>query len=450
MRYFILIYLIFLSLNIYSEDNSIFSGYLMSYDYVDITEPLYDAGFFNTKSASGEYLLQDRVGLRLQLRVSTDITKDISVDSSINFEQDVTDTKKDPSTAPSDNFETYFKEGFISIRDILGRIDAKIGRQYIFWGRFEWGGGLDVISPWDFEKMSAEKENFRAALDSAQMFVNFENISFELLFVPIFSPSRMGLKISDTHYESDCSEDASLCLVQKEGEAKPFTLENSEFGIRATINTPFDSETTLSWFKGYDRTFSMFFEQKVASNGNTMIVFTPKYLPIQLFGLDTEFSLFGSSFILEGSYLKTDDSDGENIFVKNSRAKASFGFESDITGDLSVMLVYSFTYLFDYDRQKDYDGRYEAGDRNFYVERQMQHELVYRVRYNFSNEFSVQLMQLFNIIDLNFMTLAFVNWQIGSNLKIYSGTVVFKGKEGTRFGRLENQSRFFFEIKYMF
>ncbi len=449
MRFFILFLISFFSINIYSDDKQIFSGYLMSYDYLDITEPLNDFGLFKTKSDSGEYLLHDRVGLRLQLRVSTDITKDVSVDATINFEQDVTDTKKDPTTSPSDNFQTYFKEGFISVRDILGRIDAKIGRQYIFWGRFEWGGGIDLISPWDFKKMSAEKENFRAALDSALIFINFERVSFELLFIPIFSPSRMGLNISEIHHESDCSSDASLCLVQKEGEAKPFTLKNSEVGAKATIETPFNTETTLSWFKGYDRTFSMFFEQKV-SNENILIVFTPKYLPIQLFGVDVEFSLFGSSFILEGSYLKTDDSDGENIFVKNSRAKASFGFESDITGDLSVMLVYSFTHLLDYDRQRDFDGRYDAGDRNFYVEREIQHELVYRVRYNFSNEFSVQLMQLFNIIDLNFMTLAFVNWQIGTNLKIYSGVVFFKGEEGTRFGRLENQSRFFFEMKYMF
>jgi hypothetical protein len=54
------------------------------------------------------------------------------------------------------------------------------------------------------------------------------------------------------------------------------------------------------------------------------------------------------------------------------------------------------------------------------------------------------------LLDLNMMNLAFVSWSISSQLKTYIGFINFRGENSTRFGRLEEYSRFFLELKYMF
>jgi hypothetical protein len=48
------------------------------------------------------------------------------------------------------------------------------------------------------------------------------------------------------------------------------------------------------------------------------------------------------------------------------------------------------------------------------------------------------------------MLLTFASINPMDKLKLYVGSILFKGVEGSRFGRVENESRFFIELKYLF
>ncbi len=429
-------FIMIINLNLLSDENNMLSGYFSGFNYLDVTKPLSNSGFTNKEYDND--LNFDRSGIKLQLRLNDDITNEISFDVTVNFENNLLKSQRNPDSEPEDGFATYFKEGFISIRDIFHVINFKIGRQYIFFGRFEWGGALDIVSPWDFNNMSAEKENFRTAVDSIYLFLNLNQISFEALAVPIFVPNHIAFDLP--------AQMGPFKSQITDAELPKTTLNNVEFGFRFIYPLFFEGESTITYYKGFDRTFSLYVTPDLT---NYILTFTPKYKPVQTIGIDFEFDFFNSKFIFESAYIHTDDESGENIFVKNRRLKNSIGFEKDF-GSFSFMGVFARTDVLNYDRNQEYKERKELGEQTPYAERTVQYEAIYRLKYTQNESFSVSLMNILNLNDFNMMGLLFSNYQIATNLKWYCGIVFFKGEDGTRFGKLETQSRFFNELKYTF
>jgi len=425
------------------ELGNILSGYVMAFDYLDISRPLGEIGFAEGSYNDKPWVSHDRAGLRLQLRLAGDITNDVSFDTSINFQYDVAEAVRQPTSSATDGMSFFFKEGFISVRNILDYFDLKVGRQYVFWGKFEWGGALDIVSGWNYAAMSAEKENFRLAVDAVRLWMNFDPVTIELLVIPVFTPNKMPLELPEKAGPST--------VVQNDAALPSTSFVNTEVGAKVAFPLGSDGEMALYYFRGFDRTFSMVVEGKPDDAYIPEdLVFTPTYNSLQVAGIDAEYIAGPVMLLFEGAYFHTEDEDGEDIFVKNKHMKLATGFEWEATSKLSVTGLYSYTRLLQYDRNREWHMVKNPGTPDPYVARTNQHKAMYRLRYYPIQELSLQLMQIFNIPDGDFMTLGFVSWEIVSGLKLYTGLVAFRGPNGTTFGRLEEQSRWFTELKYSF
>jgi hypothetical protein len=420
------------------------SGYLMGFEYLDMTQALNEKNFFAEDHPEHDWFYQDRSGLRLQLRLASDPTQDIFFDSSVNFEYDARRASRQPNADISDGMSVFFKEGFISIKNALDVFDVKIGRQYIFWGRFEWGGALDLFSPWDFSSMSAEKENYRMPVDAIRLYTNFDPLTIETVLVPVPEFNRMDYDLPD--------QLGPLTVFENPAKIPSRSWSNAEIGVRPTLPLGDFGEASLTYFHGYDRTFSMYVDIKNDSGGYFPdgLLFTPAYNRLDVFGGDAEWYIGGLTFMAESAFYQTPDDAGTDIFVKNHRIRNTIGTEFDLTANISIQCLYGNTYVLDYDRQAEYDARKSLGEPHPYVERTSQNTIFYRIRYLSQQGFGVQFMNLLNLEDTNFMILSFISWDIGTDLKLYSGVVMFRGPEGTRFGRLEEEGRFFSELKYSF
>jgi len=430
MKIILLLTFLVLSINLWAE-NDLISGYIKQYNYTDISGAMSDINWTN-KKLSQDNFLYDRGGLTLQLRFNNDVTKDIYFNAIVELDYDFKIIEQEPSSLNSDGMTTYFKEGYIGIRDIGGFLDLKIGRQYIFWGKFEWGGALDVISPWNFMTMSAEKENYRVAVDALKLDFNITDfMDFEMIFLPIASINKMELP--DTM--GPLSKNKSLHPSK--------SVKNTEIGIKITFDIGDDTDLSLNYFKGYDRNFSIIVDMNNA-------IFTPEYKKLQVMGIDFETILFNTVWLFELAYSHTEDENGKDVSIKNRNIKTAFGFEKEFSNGLSVNFQISYTRLLDYNRQLEYDSLSPMLGDDIFVSRTNTYSTIYRIRYSLNPMLSFQFLGSVDLLDLNMMNLLFASWSISSQLKSYIGIINFRGDAGTRFGRLEGFSRFFFELKYMF
>ncbi len=425
----ILAFFIF-TVNLFAENNLI-SGYIKDYNYTDISGAMSDINWSNQKLKKDKFIY-DRGGLTLQLRFNNDVTKDIYFNTILEFDYDFKILEQEPTSLNSDGMTTYFKEGYIGIRDIGGFLDLKLGRQYIFWGKFEWGGALDVISPWNFMTMSAEKENYRVAVDALKLDFNlFDIATLETVFLPIAPINKMELPNQMGPLTKTIAKHSSR------------NITNTEIGAKITFEVGEDTDFSLNYFKGYDRNFSVVVDMNVAT-------FTPEYKKLQVMGLDFETILFDTVWLFELAYHHTEDEIGKDVSIKNRNIKTAFGFEKEFSNGLSISLQISYTRLLNYNRQLEYDSLSPMLGDDIFVSRINTYSTIYRIRYSFTPMLSFQFLGSADLLDLNMMNLLFASWNISSQLKSYIGVINFRGASGTRFGRLEEFSRFFFELKYMF
>ena len=429
-----------------AASDSPFSGYFLVYDYLDLTRALDEARFTAQEHPGAKWFSTDRGGLRFQLRVNQSFTPDVLLDAALNVDYNVAAATRSPTSDLSDGMRLVFKEGYISWGRVFPWLDLKLGRQYVFWGRFEWGSVEDVVAPWDFANMGAEKENFRLAVDAVRAFATFSPVTLEALVLPWTVPSRMPFRMPATL--------GPMTVVQEPAVVPPTTAENVETGARVALSLD-GGEVGLAWFRGYDRTFSLYAEvQNDPSTGwPTALHFTPRYERQQMLAADFEAEAGPILLLGEVGMFFTPDRAGDDPFVKNWQLRSVLGFEWDATSAFRVQAQAGYTRLFSYSRQAEYDTRHALGEPDPYVPAADQFAVTYKLQYQVLPELGLHAMNLINIPDsrsADTLVLAFVAWEPLEALKLYAGAIVFRGEAGTRFGRTEDQSRVFFELKHGF
>jgi hypothetical protein len=431
----------------FAAEKSPFSGYLMFYDYLDLTHPLEEAGFLAQSHPDAKGLSTARGGLRLQLRAANQLQPGLRYDATVNLDYDVAQDSRQPDGAPGDGVSLAFKEGWIGIDRILPLVDLKLGRQYVFWGRFEWGGVVDVVSPWDYGNMSAEKENFRLAVDALRTSVWLDPVNIELLYLPWFIPSRMPLDLPE--------QVGPLKVLQQPAALPGLGVEDGEVGVRVSAELLDRAEVAATWFWGHQRSFwlSPVVIPDEVTGFPAALEFTPRYSRQHLLALDFEVDLGSVMLLGEGAATFTEDSDGTDVWKKNPSLATVLGVEWDPLSRLSLQVQVAYTRVLNWDRQFEYDTRSAFGEPDPFIPSRDQYQFTWRAKTRVVSELYFQALQLVNRHDpetYDFMALGFFSWEPLEELKIYTGAIVFRGSESIGFGRLENQARYFLELRHYF
>jgi hypothetical protein len=428
-------------------DDSLWSGYFLVYDYMDNTRVFDELGVLAREHPGKGWVPTDRAGLRLQLRLNQSFTHDVFVDATANIEYDVKQATRTPDASATDGMSVTFKEGYISLGRVLPWLDAKLGRQYVFWGRFEWGGALDVVSGWDFLNMGAEKENFRVAVDTARLSLDFSPLSVELLVVPVFTPNRVAFDLPD--------EMGPLAVHRRPVQIPGLGPEEVATGARVLVAAGGMGEIGLTWYRGREKNFSMLVEvvPDATTGFPSGLAFTQRYDRYQLFGLDFELALDHFMLMGESGFFLTPDDRGDDIFVRNRRLTSVLGFEWEPSSVFLWQSQVTYTRLFDYDRQREYDTREALGEPDPYVAGANQFGVTTKLQWRILPELSLHVLNLVSFPDTSsndVMLLSFLSWEPAQALKLYGGSILFRGADDTRFGRIEDQGRFFLELKHSF
>jgi hypothetical protein len=234
----------------------------------------------------------------------------------------------------------------------------------------------------------------------------------------------------------------------------PTTAENVETGARVAVDLG-GGEVGLAWFRGYDRTFSLYaaVEEDPQTGWPTALHFTPRYERQQMLAADFEAAVGPVLLLGEVGMFFTPDRAGDDPFVKNWQLRSVLGFEWEATSTFRLQAQGGYTRLFSYSRQAEYDNRHALGEPEPYVPAADQFAATYKLQWQLRPELGLHAMNLINIPDsrsVDTLVLAFLAWEPLEALKLYAGAIVFRGPAGTRFGRTEDQGRWFFELKHGF
>lgn len=389
----------------------------------------------------------DRAGARLQLALEGGFGDPASLFAAIDFELDNRLFTGKDTPRRGEAFDIFPVEIYIDLA--LGPVEIRLGKQFIFWGRTDWINPTDVITGWDYFNMANEIEDYRMAPLAARLqWYIVDELKLDLVWAPLFRPSRLpsvapgqmgGLPVTEMP--------AALPRPQP---------RNGEFGVRASHSiSAWALDWSISGYKGFEKlpVFSVtpIFDPS-AGPAPTGFAWTRHHHPVWMVGMDFSKAIGSFVFKGEGAFKITDDWQGDDPLVRNSRLEYVLGASYTITQDVELGAQYASEWLIHYSRKAERDRLTQImGSRPAFVARDLTHQASLVLRARFLTDFGVQLVGQFDFTYIDFFALGFVYWEIADGLKAYLGGVGFGGRSDTTpFGRQSSASRAFAEIKYSF
>ncbi len=375
----------------------------------------------------------DRLGSRIQLMVNNSFSDKAAFYAAVDFNYE--ETGREPGDVRS--MSVYPVEAYIDL--FFPKVDVRVGKQFIFWGKTDWINPTDNINPWDYKNISAEIEDYRIPVTALKADVYLGAFDLQGVVVPHFTPHVIPMEIPDT---------MGIFPVRKLDPLLPENkLANAEFGFRLQSSL-FGTDYSLSYYRGYDK----FPAVRIRFNPPPIGEFMAKteHNPYRVFGADfvrtfNKFALKG-----EGAYFLTDDRNGRDVFVKNPHLKYVLGADYNGFTDLTLNVQFVQTVLFKFDPDYEEAVYREMGMPEYKIPDKFTQSLSGRLQYQVGDFTSFQLITVVNLKDRDYFILPILNYGFMDGVNIYGGATIFGGPEDSPFGRNRKISRAFVEVKYSF
>jgi len=176
--------------------------------------------------------------------------------------------------------------------------EVRAGIQRFAWGRLDEYPINDLLNPWDYTRFILPSlEDRKIGVPSLSANLNKGNWSLDMVWIPLFVPYRLPQPNERWFGDSAISDLTGIPgaeVVPREPDLPPYTLENSEFGLR--LRHSGDMDWALNLFHGYDPrpVFKTTALSILPQSGKTVIDpgFVPDFHKTTVIGLDTA-TIFG-------------------------------------------------------------------------------------------------------------------------------------------------------------
>jgi len=397
--------------------------------------------FFNFNKVHGDYDF-DRTGVRFQAGFSDHLSKAAAYSAAVNFNIDESKSERQPTSRRGAELNVYPVEAYIDLLGLVGnRLDLRLGKQFVFWGKTDWVNPTDNITPWDYVNIASEIEDYRIAVTALRANFYFGSLSFEAVAVPFFTPHKMDFHFPDTM--------GAFTTQVKPSQLPGSSLGNAELGVRLS-HTFAGVDWSVSYFKGFDKYPTFVFRPLFVNRTPTSMEITPSHKALQVFGGD--FSTAKGRFLFkgEGAYFATEDRDGADIFIPNSHIKYVISCGYTFSEKTSFKAQFIQDIRLKYDQAREERGWTNLGIPGTKVPQKITHSLSLVMRYQWGRFFESQLIHVSNLREGDLFLLPVLWYEITDGLKVDFGAVLFEGPEDSPFGKQKDQSRVFVEVKYSF
>ncbi len=378
----------------------------------------------------------DRLGSRIQLKLQGPFAPRASFFAALDFNFEETQVTGSFNEPRSKGMAVYPVEAYVDL--FFSKLDLRVGKQFIFWGKTDWINPTDNINPWDYVNIAAEIEDYRVPVTAAKADLYLGKFDLEGVWLPRFQPHKIPIELPDTIN--------GLPVNHQPTEYPANKLANSQFGLRLLSNFA-GIDFSLSYFHGFDQNPTIYWSFNPFQRSFFTVL---TYKPYQVFGGDFVTTRGKFAFKGEGAYFRTADRDGKDIFVKNPHVQYVLGLDYNATSNLTLNGQFIQTVLFKYDRDYEIAQREKWHMPTDNIPEQYVNSVSLRGQYQVSDFVNLQVVTVINLKDYDYFLLPILNYSYSDGVNIYAGATIFEGPSQSTFGRNKKYSRAFLEVKYSF
>jgi hypothetical protein len=317
-------------------------------------------------------------------------------------------------------------------------VDVRIGKQQIIWGKADGVFITDIISPKDLrEYLLPDFEEIRMGVQAVKTVYNFGDNTFEFVWLPTFTPTRLPEEDSIWYAAPDFPVTPVFDYSQK---TVPENGKNSEVFARFTAMTSaVDFEIMMGYMWDDDPTIHQTRTIDPATGQVTLSVI-PEHHRLGLGGGSFSSSLGGLVLRGEmayytGKYFTSEDPLLLDGVVEKNYVHYLLGTDYSLWDiQLSLQLIQQ--------RILDYD--------ELIVNDEAQDTVTLLIRRDFLREtLHLELFSYFGINDEDSLVRPKISYDLADGFNILLGANIFTGIEGN-FGRYDDNDMLYTKIKYSF
>lgn len=334
-------------------------------------------------------------------------------------------------------FEFGLREAYLDV--YFNSMDLRIGKQQIIWGKADGVFITDVISPKDLQQfLLPDFDEIRIGITAVKADYYLGNNTFELVWVPIFTPTQMPEEDSIWMLEPDLPIPPTFDYSEKDVDKK---LENSE------IFAKFSALTSLADFEvmaGYawDDDPTMHITKMIDSNTHQLdsLIVTPKHHRLGLVGGSFSttlagFVLRGEGAFYSGKYFGSNDPTLADGVAEKNYLHYLLGLNRTLW-DIKLSVQFIQQVILDYDESL--------------VDDEFENTMTFLASKDFLRE--TLRMELFSYIGLNSEDALIrpkITYDLTDGFELVAGANIFVGSEG-KFGQYDDNDMSYFKVKYSF
>jgi len=333
--------------------------------------------------------------------------------------------------------ELGLREAYLDL--YFDKMDFRIGRQQIIYGKAEGVFITDVVSPKDMrEFLLPEFDEIRMGITSLKASYYSDNSTFEFVWAPVFTPTLMPDEGSIWEPVMDFPIPPEFDYATQE--IAP-GLQNSEFFTRYShMSSKIDFELVGGYFWNDDPTMHINKVMDPATMELTNLIVRPEHHRITMGG--GSFSTTAGGFVIRGEgafyngrHFQTENPAHQDGTVEKNYLHYMAGLDYNLAG---IWLSTQFI--------QEYTIDYEPGVQND----EFENTLTFLARRDFMRE--KLWLELFTYIGLNngdALIRSKATYSFSDGVDIQLGANIFAGTEG-RFGQFHENDMIYAKLKYSF
>jgi len=325
------------------------------------------------------------------------------------------------------------------------RIDMRVGKQVIAWGKADELNPTDIINPEEIVNITEEKNIRKKGLTAVKADVKFEDLVFTGICIADFAIHDFPPPGSSWDFFSGQMQQALAAMgITYTPEVIP--PENRLDSLQWAFKLSKTMEM-LDFSFSYANVWDNLFTPYMASPGEMYFVF----YRTQMFALDFAASLFDFGLWFEGAYFYTRDPGGTDDFIKNPYIQYVVGMDYTLPWDLkvNVQFFHEIITMIDSEAERQVE---EANISRLGLSLPVQRALSFRIGKNFG-EADANSFEIFGIVDLKDGGIMMGPKMVitpEDAVKVEFGVQIFDGRQESIFNLFNLNDEYFVKATYSF
>jgi hypothetical protein len=343
-------------------------------------------------------------------------------------------SRQDMASRRPDNSRSVLREAYAdAVRDAL---DLRIGKQIIAWGRADRFNPTDNLTPRDFTLLVADDDDQRIGAAAIKADYRAGTLTYTAAWLARFDSNTVPL--------GRLPPGVSLARVPVAGEHRQVAFKIDQTGSAI--------DWSLSYFNGFDLNPDVS-PLALGAAGGTLALRNNR---IRVLGFDAASAIGRTGLRAETAYIRTEDREGRNPFVKNANLYTVLGAERVFGESLSVTAQYLTRLV------ERFHGAEEIADPALrelaLVQAALSNQLdrtnravAWRVSRRWLHQtLDTEASAVYSIGRHDYALRLKLRYAIDDQWSIAGGGDRFRGRAHTTYGRLRDNSAAYVQLKYSF